>query len=223
MSKKEILDWFTVNSESLSVDKVLFVLCISLLVGVVIFITYRLAYTGVSYNSRFNAGNVVIVLITSVIMLMISSNMAISLGMVGALSIVRYRTAIKDPSDTVYIFWAIVEGLCVGAQIYKLAVISTIFIAIVLLVSSYYSNTQKKYLIIIRGGKEIELGQIKAAVEPYYPKMRVRASNYAGERCEIICEVSARQEMNEEAISALKDCGHVNGVNWLLEMGERIG
>ena len=73
MSKKEILDWFTVNSESLSVDKVLFVLCISLLVGVVIFITYRLAYTGVSYNSRFNAGNVVIVLITSVIMLMISS------------------------------------------------------------------------------------------------------------------------------------------------------
>ena len=157
MSKKEILDWFTVNSESLSVDKVLFVLCISLLVGVVIFITYRLAYTGVSYNSRFNAGNVVIVLITSVIMLMISSNMAISLGMVGALSIVRFRTAIK------------------------------------------------------------------AAVEPYYPKMRVRASNYAGERCEIICEVSARQEMNEEAISALKDCGHVNGVNWLLEMGERIG
>ncbi len=223
MSKKEILDWFTVNSESLSVDKVLFVLCISLLVGVVIFITYRLAYTGVSYNSRFNAGNVVIVLITSVIMLMISSNMAISLGMVGALSIVRFRTAIKDPSDTVYIFWAIVEGLCVGAQIYKLAVISTIFIAIVLLVSSYYSNTQKKYLIIIRGGKEIELGQIKAAVEPYYPKMRVRASNYAGERCEIICEVSARQEMHEEAISALKDCGHVNGVNWLLEMGERIG
>ena len=223
MSKKEILDWFTVNSESLSVDKVLFVLCISLLVGVVIFITYRLADTGVSYNSRFNAGNVVIVLITSVIMLMISSNMAISLGMVGALSIVRFRTAIKDPSDTVYIFWAIVEGLCVGAQIYKLAVISTIFIAIVLLVSSYYSNTQKKYLIIIRGGKEIELGQIKAAVEPYYPKMRVRASNYAGERCEIICEVSARQEMNEEAISALKDCGHVNGVNWLLEMGERIG
>ena len=65
MSKKEILDWFTVNSESLSVDKVLFVLCISLLVGVVIFITYRLAYTGVSYNSRFNAGNVVISTITT--------------------------------------------------------------------------------------------------------------------------------------------------------------
>ena len=91
MSKTKILDWFTVNSESLDVDKILFVLCVSLLLGAIIFITYRLAYTGVNYNSRFNAGNVVIVLITSVIMLMISSNMAISLGMVGALSIVRYQ------------------------------------------------------------------------------------------------------------------------------------
>lgn len=223
MSKREILDWFTVNSESLSIDKVLFVMCVSLMVGAVIFITYRLAYTGVSYNSRFNAGNLVIVLITSVIMLMISSNMAISLGMVGALSIVRFRTAIKDPSDTIYIFWAIVEGLCVGAQIYKLAIISTIFIAIVLLALSYYSSVQKKYLIIIRGTNEVDLEQIKGALEPYYPRVEVRASNYTGERCEIICEVSARHEIQEKAIAALRECEHVGGVNWLLEMGERIG
>lgn len=223
MSKKEILDWFTVNSESLSADKILFVLCISLLVGIVIFITYRLSYAGVSYNSRFNIGNVVIVLITSEIMLMISSNMAISLGMVGALSIVRFRTAIKDPADTIYIFWAIVEGLCTGAQIYKLAVISTIFIAIVLLGSSYYGNFRKKYLIIIRGSKDTDLEQIKAVLKTYYPKMGVRASNYVGVRCEIICEISARQEINGEAITALRNCEYVNSVNWLLEMGERIG
>lgn len=223
MSKKNILDWFTVNSESLDADKILFVLCMALLLGAIIFITYRLAYTGVNYNSRFNAGNVVIVLITSVIMLMISSNLAISLGMVGALSIVRFRTAIKDPSDTIYIFWAIVEGLCVGAEIYKLAVISTIFIAIVLLALSYYASIQKKYLIIIRGTRDVDLEQIKTVLTPYYPKLGVRASNYIGERCEIICEVSARQEMKEEAVEALKNCEHVNGVNWLLEMGERIG
>lgn len=223
MSKTNILDWFTVNSKSLNADKILFVLCMALLLGAVIFITYRLAYTGVNYNSRFNAGNVVIILITSVIMLMISSNMAISLGMVGALSIVRFRTAIKDPSDTIYIFWAIVEGLCVGAEIYKLAVISTIFIAIVLLALSYYASIQKKYLIIIRGTKDVNLEQIKTVLMPYYPKLGVRASNYIGERCEIICEVSARQEIKEEAVEALKNCEHVNGVNWLLEMGERIG
>lgn len=223
MSKKDILEWFTVNSESLGVDKILFVLCMALLISVIIFITYRLAYTGVSYNSRFNASNVAIVMITAVIMLMISSNIAISLGMVGALSIVRFRTAIKDPADTVYIFWAIVEGLCVGAQIYKLAIVSTLFVAVILLALSYYASIQRKYLIIVRGTKEVELEQIRECLAPYYSKINVRASNYIGERCEIICEVSACKEIREEAIAALRACEHVNGVNWLLEMGERVG
>ena len=138
MSKKEILNWFTVNNESLDVSKILFVLGVGILVAVVIFATYRITYSGVSYNAKFNVGNVVMLLIASVIMLMISSNMAISLGMVGALSIVRFRTAVKDPHDTVYIFWSIVEGLCVGAQIYKLAVISTVVIAVVLVAASFY-------------------------------------------------------------------------------------
>lgn len=223
MSKKDILEWFTVNNESLGVDKILFVLCMALLISVIIFITYRLAYTGVSYNSRFNASNVAIVMITAVIMLMISSNIAISLGMVGALSIVRFRTAIKDPADTVYIFWAIVEGLCVGAQIYKLAIVSTLFVAVILLALSYYASIQRKYLIIVRGTKEVELEQIRECLAPYYSKINVRASNYIGERCEIICEVSACKEIREEAIAALRACEHVNGVNWLLEMGERVG
>lgn len=223
MSKREILDWFTVNSESLSVSKILFVLGISLLVGIVIFITYRLAYTGVSYNGRFNTGNVAIVLITTVIMLMISSNMAISLGMVGALSIVRFRTAVKDPSDTIYIFWAIVEGLCVGAQIYKLAVISTIFIAILLLVSSYYTAAHKKYLVIIRGTKDMDMERLKDILLRHYPHMRIRTANYIEARCEVICEVSAKQEIKEEAMAALRGCEGVTGVNWLLEMGDRIG
>ena len=223
MSKKDILEWFTANGESLGVDKILFVLCMALIVSAIIFITYRLAYTGVSYNSRFNASNVAIVMITAVIMLMISSNIAISLGMVGALSIVRFRTAIKDPADTVYIFWAIVEGLCVGAQIYKLAIVSTLFVAVILLALSYYARIQRKYLIIVRGTKEVELEQVRECLAPYYSKLNVRASNYIGERCEIICEVSACKEIKEEAITALRACEHVNGVNWLLEMGERVG
>lgn len=223
MSKNDILDWFTANSESLSVEKVLFVMCMALLVSAVIFITYRLAYTGVSYNSRLNGGNVAIVLITAVIMLMISSNMVISLGMVGALSIVRFRTAIKDPADTIYIFWAIVEGLCVGAQIYKLAIVSTFFIAIILLAISYYASMRKKYLIIVRGTKDAELEKVKECITPYYPKVNVRACNYMGERCEIICEVSANCEIKEEVIEALRAYEYVNGVNWLLEMGERVG
>lgn len=223
MSKKDILDWFTANSESVDAEKILLVLCIGLLVGALIFLTYRLAYTGASYNSRMNAGNVVIVLLTAVIMLMISSNMAISLGMVGALSIVRFRTAIKDPYDTIYIFWAIVEGLCVGAEIYKLAVISTVFIAIILLAFSFYTGCHRKYLLIVRGTGEMDPDQVREILMPYYPKLKVRASNHTGDRSEIICEVSARKELNEGAVSALKKHEYVRGVNWLMEMGERVG
>ncbi len=120
MTKSEILDWFSVNNASLDANRILFVLGMGMMLGVVIFATYRITYAGVSYNAKFNVGNVVMLLIAAVIMLMISSNIAISLGMVGALSIVRFRTAIKDPQDTIYIFWSIVEGLCAGAQILQI-------------------------------------------------------------------------------------------------------
>ena len=114
MSKSDILQWFGMNTEALTSLRILFVLAVSIAVGAVIFITYRLAYRGVAYDARFNVSNVVLVLISAVIMLMISSNIAISLGMVGALSIVRFRTAIKDPQDTIYIF-------CRGGALYRRA------------------------------------------------------------------------------------------------------
>lgn len=223
MKKQDILDWFSGNSESLSVEKILFVLIIALAVAAIIFVTYRITYQGVSYNRKFNVGNVVIVLLTSIIMLMISSNMAISLGMVGALSIVRFRTAIKDPHDTIYIFWAIVEGLCVGAQIYELALTSTIFVALVLLAFSLYSNVQRKYLIIIRGGKELQVSSVNECIQKQYSNVRVRAANYLDTHCEMICEISARGTMKEEVIENLKELPNVKSVNWLLETGENVG
>lgn len=223
MKKQDILDWFSGNSESLSVEKILFVLIIALAVAAIIFVTYRITYQGVSYNRKFNVGNVVIVLLTAIIMLMISSNMAISLGMVGALSIVRFRTAIKDPHDTIYIFWAIVEGLCVGAQIYELALTSTIFVALVLLAFSLYSNMQRKYLIIIRGGKELKVSSVNNCIQKQYSNVRIRAANYLDTHCEMICEISARGAMKEEVIENLKELSNVKSVNWLLETGENVG
>ena len=104
MTKTDILDWFSMNNEALSANKILFVLGMGILVASIIFVTYRITFTGVLYNAKMNVGFVVLLLIASVIMMMISSNIAISLGMVGALSIVRYRTAVKDTWDTVYIF-----------------------------------------------------------------------------------------------------------------------
>lgn len=223
MTKSDILDWFSVNNASLDANKILFVLGVGIMVGAIIFVTYRITYSGVNYNAKFNVGNVVMLLIASVIMMMISSNIAISLGMVGALSIVRFRTAIKDTQDTVYIFWSIVEGLCIGAQIYKLAVISVIVIAVVLVAASFYYNAKKKYLIIVRGGQKVNIEEIIQIIESGYKKTCLKAANYGTEHSELIVEVSAKEDIDIKVIDALRQAADVFSVNWLLEMGEHIG
>lgn len=223
MSKKDILAWFTNNGEALDTSRILFVLILGLAMAAIIFITYRITYTGVSYNARFNITNVIVLLVAAVIMLMISSNITISLGMVGALSIVRYRTAVKDPHDTVYIFWSIVEGLCVGAQIYKLAVISTIFIAVILVAASFYTNTFSKYLIIIRGNVQIQPNDIEKIIGQRYRKFKIRNISLSELSCEMICEVTSKKENDCELIDEIKRVENVTSVNWLLESRENVG
>lgn len=223
MSKTEILEWFTTNSEELQTERILFVLLMGVVVGLVIFLTYRVSFRGVSYNARFNCGNIVLVLISATIMLMISSNIAISLGMVGALSIVRFRTAIKDPQDTLYIFWAIIEGLCVGSQNYKLAVISALVIALLLLISSFYTIFGKKYLIILHGDGKVSQEEVLRCTEKYYKRSRIRSANYEENHCELVCELTSRRTLAQEMLEELKKLDGVRGVNWLLEMGEYVG
>ena len=143
--------------------------------------------------------------------------------MVGALSIVRFRTAIKDPQDTVYIFWASVEGLCVGAQMYKLAIISSIVIAIVLVGASFYYNARKKYLIIVRGRQDMQTDAVMEQIRGGYKKVSLKSANYGLEHNELIVEVSARNDINTEVIENIKKCADVISVNWLLEMGEHVG
>ena len=155
MTKEEILNYFYTNSTNLRIRSILMIMIAALLIAGVIYFTYWLAHKGVSYNNKFNLSLVMISLISVVIMLMISSNIVISLGMVGALSIVRFRTAIKDSRDTVFIFWAISEGLCVGSQNFKLAWITTIFIASIIMIASLIEKKQNKYLLILSGGGTI--------------------------------------------------------------------
>lgn len=223
MSKTKILEWFNGNNASLSSDRILLYLIAALAVAAIIYITYRITYTGVSYNNKFAVTNLIILLIATTLMMMISSNIAISLGMVGALSIVRYRTAIKDPNDTLFLFWSIVEGLCVGAQMLKIAVITTLFIAIVVIAATYIGCFRHKYLIIIRGSKEVSTDNLAASVNKLYPKNRIRTSNYMASGVEIIIEVTSKVSISEENIKTILAVPGIESVNWLLQTGENIG
>ena len=151
MTKEEVLSYFYTNSTNYGVKRTLVILTCGLLVGLIIYLTYFMTSEKVVYNRKFNWSLVALLLITIIVMLMISSNIAMSLGMVGALSIIRFRTAVKDSRDTVVIFWAIAEGLCTSSQNYRLAFTSVIFIAIVLIVSSKMPGIRNRYLLIISG------------------------------------------------------------------------
>lgn len=224
MSKKDILEWFYTNSMTLNGTKMLILLLVGLLMGAVIFMTYQFTYQGVSYSYKFNVSNVVILLITVVIMMMISSNIVISLGMVGALSIVRFRTAIKDSRDTVYIFWSIVEGLCIGSQNIKLAVISTLVIALVLILFSVIPYKKDMYLLIIRGGiQTIGEDAIEACIKPYVSKFQLKNAHRTKHSTELIYEVRAKGHLNMKIIEALQSIEGVDSVNWLLQSGESVG
>ncbi|MBU9727007.1 DUF4956 domain-containing protein [Diplocloster modestus] len=224
MSKKDILSWFYTNSTALTARDIAIILCIGLLCSAVIFLTYRFTYNGVTYNPKFNSSNVIILLITVVIMLMISSNIVISLGMVGALSIVRFRTAIKDPRDTVFIFWSIVEGLCVGSRNFKLALISVLFIALVIFAFHLYVRKWNSYLLVIRGTqKTMDAARIQAVLKPTVTSVRVKAVNQTDSSCEMILETKVKGALTKENLEVLHSIEGVKSFHWMLQTGETIG
>lgn len=154
MSKEEVLSYFYTNSTNYGIKRTFVILICGLAAGMVIYFTYYITSEKAVYNRKFNWSLVTMLLITVIVMMMISSNIAISLGMVGALSIVRFRTAVKDSRDTIFIFWAMAEGLCISSQNYRMAFTTVLFVSAVLIISSKIPGIWNRYLLIVRGGAE---------------------------------------------------------------------
>ncbi|MDT3700465.1 MAG: DUF4956 domain-containing protein [Thermincola sp.] len=146
--KKSILE--LPNFAEMSPVNILLGLIISLVVALFIFYIYKLTFQGVVYSHTFNTSLVLLCLITSLVIMTVSSNIVLSLGMVGALSIVRFRTAIKDPWDVVFMFWAIAAGIATGAGIYHVSVAGSLFIGIVVIIMSRAKFNVPIYLLIVK-------------------------------------------------------------------------
>ena len=155
--KETLYKYLATSSENITVFSVLEVMVISLILSMVIFLTYKITFSGVMYNRKFNISLVMLTLVTTMVMFVIGSDIALSLGMVGALSIVRFRTAIKDPRDTAYIFWSIAVGLSVGTGNYLVSSIGSVFLLGVLSIFSFSGiGKEDRYILIIRGIREKE-------------------------------------------------------------------
>jgi uncharacterized membrane protein YhiD involved in acid resistance len=133
---------------------VFFNLLVALAVALFIFYIYKTTFKGVVYNYGFNLSLLLMCILTSIVIMTISTNVVLSLGMVGALSIVRFRTALKDPLDIVFMFWAIVAGITTGAGTYPIAIIGSLFVGIILLVFTKFKMKDPVYIFVVHYEEE---------------------------------------------------------------------
>lgn len=201
--KKYIMNYMA-QQKTIEPVQLIFNMTVALVLGMVIFITYRLTYSGAAYSKKFNASLMMMTLVTTVVMTVISNNIALSLGMVGALSIIRFRTAIKDPRDTTFIFWCIAVGICCGISFYTVAAIGSLYIFAVMLILGRVHTVEKR-LLLIRAERAVEKN-IESVVYLYFKKIELQAKNTTGDEVEYIYVLSNRtllqaQKNNEESIT----------------------
>lgn len=168
------------------------VLCLgaAFVVGLFIFYVYQKTYSGVLYSRSFNVSLVAIVLVTTLVISGVTSNVVLSLGMVGALSIVRFRTAVKDPMDLVFLFWSIAEGILCGASLLPLALLGCPVLGIFLLVFANRQQKDNPYLMIVRLLDGDTEEQVESLLRGNVKKMQLKSKTVTGGTgTEIIYEI----------------------------------
>jgi uncharacterized membrane protein YhiD involved in acid resistance len=199
----------------LSVTSIAMTLLFSFVLGLFIFYIYRVSYKGVMYSKTFNVTLIAMSMITSSIILAITSNIILSLGMVGALSIVRFRTAIKDPIDVAYLFWAIGMGIVSGAGLWKLALISSVVIGIILYVFSRISDAKTPYLLVISYQTEETNDLVFKIIEREAKRYRLKSKVFNGVQYELTVEIRERKK----TASLVNKIGGINDVHSVALLG----
>lgn len=194
MIKKSVISEFT---GTITVDKILISLVVAFIIGVFIVFVYKKTYSGVVYSKSFSLCIILLGMVTAMVIRTISSNLALSLGMVGALSIVRFRTAIKEPTDTVFMFWSITAGIMAGAGLYIVAIIASLGIGILYFIGYMLGfKTKHQYLFIIKYDtkvNDIVLKQIKKL-----PKIKLKSKSISKSVVELTFEIELKD--NEEKV-----------------------
>lgn len=192
-----LLELLRSNQGALTIQDIVLNFFIAGILGLVIYLSYRISHAGGMYSTKFNVSLVMLTLITTLVMNVIGNNIALSLGMVGALSIVRFRTAIKDSRDTAYIFWAIAAGICCGVQEYVIVSIgSGVIFLFLILFGAVKSN--ERYLLILRGDSSSESLVEQEMEQLFLGKVRYRVKNISNGSLEYIYELSEKQLQNAD-------------------------
>ena len=213
---------FLENVASVTLLDMLIALVLALGIGMFIFLIYKKTYQGVMYSSSFGTTLVALTMITTVVILAITSNVVLSLGMVGALSIVRFRTVIKEPLDIAFLFWAITVGIVLAAGMIPLAVLGSIFIGIVLLLFVNKKSHRNPYIVVLSCADSTAEAQAKALLEKHVLKSVAKSKTAQKGMIELNMEIRMRND-NTDFINALSDLPGIRSAVLVSYNGEYMG
>ncbi|WIM41168.1 DUF4956 domain-containing protein [Paenibacillus sp. PK4536] len=184
--KNSVLESFT---SDISITHILLSMGIAFLVGLFIYFLYKRVFSGVLYSKSFNISLIGMTLVTSMVIIAINSNLILSLGMVGALSIVRFRTPIKDPTDLIFLFWAAAAGIVTGAGFYTLAITGSVIVGLVMFLFIKGSSFETPYLLVVNAQGDDAEKQVNSKLNALVKRHTVRQKTITADNIELTLEV----------------------------------
>lgn len=202
----EVVDFLT-RSAGMSYRRMLFALLFASLLGLYIFFVYRMVSKESFYSKSFNLSLPIITVLTAAIVVAMQANLVVSLGMVGALSIVRFRTALKDPMDLAFVFWGITTGIISGTEIYGLAVITAVIVTIGIFALDHIDLKEAPRLLVVNGENQEFESELNAILEKKRIHYTVKSRNINKNNLDIIYEIQT-----DEGETLVREIGAMQSV-----------
>ena len=208
---------FLEEFSALSMSDALIAIALSFALSLFIVFIYRATYAGVNYSRNFTGCLMMLSMVTTMVILVISSNMVLSLGMVGALSIVRFRTAVKEPTDTAFLFWAIATGIICGAGYITISVLMTLLLGLLFVAVHAFAGKQKysTYMIVVRYDADSEVESKLMSVNGYKMKNKTMTGSYT--------ELVAELKLTDAALKKIDSVRNIPGVREVTIMNSVSG
>lgn len=213
---------FLENVMSVTLLDIAIALVLSFLLGLFIYYVYKKTYAGVMFSSSFGVTLIALTMISTLVILAVTSNVVLSLGMVGALSIVRFRTAIKEPLDIAFLFWSIAVGIVLAAGMIPLAVIGSVIIGIVLVLFANRSSDCTPYIVVVQCSSQDSEAKAKDLISAAVSKMAVKAKTVRRDFIELTLEVRVRND-DTSFINRLSDLNGVTSAVLVSYNGDYMG
>ena len=177
-----------------SLSEVLLAMLFAVIVGLFIFWVYKKTFTGILYSSGFALTLIGLTLVTTLVIIAVTSNVVLSLGMVGALSIVRFRTAIKEPMEIVFLFWSIAVGIVIGAGMIPLAVLGSVIIGIILIIFANRKNVENAYILVLNCESEEAENNAAELLKSTVKKYRIKSKTVNADGIELTTELKIKDD-----------------------------